>query len=189
MALSPAQMGASIRANLAAKSGRSLDEWLDVLHQSDATDRKSAIAVLKAAGLGHFQAQTVYEESIGADPYGDPDALVRELFPAELRDDYEAFAKTCRALGDEVVVRPCRTYVPFYAATQFAIVRPAAGEVGRLEIGLALPDDFTDEAAGEAPASLGSDRINRRCVLPAGGQPTPAQRAVLAAAYRHNCAA
>ena len=184
MALTPAQMGDAIVRNLETKTGHPLEHWLDVLHEGDTTDRKSAIAYLKSAGLGHFQAQKVYEASVGEDPYGDPEALVAMQFPGTLHAAYAAFAKTCLTLGDDVEARPCRTYVPFYAKRQFAIL--TAKPDGSLHVGLALPDGFTHEAVELAKGLGGSERINARFALAASGELTAAQRRVLAQAYTNN---
>lgn len=189
MPLSPARMGDAILRNLAPKTGRSLEHWLDLLHQSGAEGKPAAIAHLKSAGLGHFQAQKVYEASIGDDPYGDPEALAAALFPGGLREAYAAFAKTCHALGDDVREIQCRTYAGFSAATQFAIVAP--GSEGGLRVGLALRQDAVAQprlADVVAPAYGlgGSARVNAAFELPDAGVPTAAQRAVLTEAYRYN---
>ena len=188
MALTPAQMGDAILRNLEAKTGRPLDHWLDVLHELDAPDAKTAKAGLKAAGLGHFQAQKVYEVSRGEDPYGDPDALLAALFPAgtAARAAFGAFAKTCHDLGDDVQLRPCRTYAPFYAATQFAIAQPDPSAGGALRVGLALPEGAVSDEFGTSGRRGGSVRINTWFDLPTSTELTAAQRRVLAEAYAHN---
>ena len=184
MACTPAQMGDAIVRNLPSKTGHGLDYWLDVLHEGGATDKKSGMAYLKAAGLGHFQAQKVYEASQGEDPYADPEALISAQFPGALRDAYAAFAKTCHALGDDVAAHPCRTYVPFYAGKQFAMITSKAD--GELYVGLALPDGFADVAVESARGLGGSERINAAFPLASDGVVTAAQAEVLAKAYQHN---
>ena len=60
MGLSPAEMDAAIVRNLPDKTGKSLDEWLEVLVQSGLTEKKELKAHLKEShGVGHFQAQTI----------------------------------------------------------------------------------------------------------------------------------
>ena len=194
MSLTPAQMGDAIVRNLEAKTGYGLAHWLDVLHEGGASGKKSALAYLKSAGLGHFQAQKVWEAAQGEDPYADPEALVREQFSAGQRDAYAAFAKTCYALGDDVEVHPCRTYVPFYAARQFAML--TARPDGSLAVGLALPDDVVAGAGDDGEGGVltsakglgGSARVNAAFALAPSGVPTAAQARVLAQAYRYNTA-
>ena len=183
MALTPAQMGDAIVRNLEPKTGHSLDHWLDILHEGKASDRKAAIEHLKSEGLGHFQAQKVYEASVGEDPYADPEALVEAQFVGALREGYVAFAKTCCALGDDVRTHPCRTYVPFYAARQFAMI--TAKPDGHLHVGLALPDGYTHQAVASAQGLGGSKRINARFMLAPSGEVTAAQHEVLAVAKQH----
>ena len=60
MGMSPQEMEAAITKNLAAKTGKSLDEWLGVLHESNLTEKKELKSHLKEThGVGHFQAQTI----------------------------------------------------------------------------------------------------------------------------------
>ena len=192
MALPPSQMGEAILRNLEPKTGHALAHWLDVLRASGAADARTGREVLEAAGLGHFQAVKVWEASRGDDPYGDPGALVDALFPdGPARAAYEAFAKTCLALGDGVVARPCRTYVPFYAARQFAVVKPGEAP-GVLRVGVALagtaPDDALAQAAGLAAASGLGAPVRIAHAFAVDGEPSAAQVSVLAEAYRQNAA-
>lgn len=188
MALTPAQMGDAILANLEAKTGHPLAYWLDVLHDLRAPTRAAAVAGLKSAGLGHFQAQAVYRAHVGeARPYGDPAALTDALFPpgTQLRAAFEAFAKTCRDLGDDVTASPCKTYVPFYAARKFAAVRPAADDA--LFVAVALPGDSPAIEACEAALGAGADeRLRHTFVAPAGRDLAASERAALLAAYADN---
>jgi len=53
-------MEAAIIKNLPEKTGKSLEEWFDVLSASKLTDKKALKACLKEThGVGHFQAQTI----------------------------------------------------------------------------------------------------------------------------------
>lgn len=188
MALTPAQMGDAILANLQAKTGYSLAHWLDVLRELRPPDRRTALAGLKSAGLGHFQAQTVYNASTGQDsPYADPAALTDTLFPpgTALRSTFEAFAKTCRDFGDDVTASPCQTYVPFYAARKFAAVRPDADDA--LYVALALPTDSPAIETCEVARGAGADeRLRHAFVAPVGRDLTASERAALLAAYADN---
>ncbi|MDP6932997.1 MAG: DUF4287 domain-containing protein [Myxococcota bacterium] len=60
MGLSPGEMNAAIIKNLPDKTGKSLQEWLEVLRDSGLTEKKELKAHLKEAhGVGHFQTQTI----------------------------------------------------------------------------------------------------------------------------------
>ena len=55
MGLSPAEMEAAIIRNLPDKTGKSLEEWLQVLREADLPDKKQMKAHLKEThGVGHF---------------------------------------------------------------------------------------------------------------------------------------
>ena len=72
MALSPQQMGEAIIRNLPAKTGKDLNQWIEIVRRSPLNEKKAVIAWLKEThGLGHFQAQKVYERATGTDPYVD----------------------------------------------------------------------------------------------------------------------
>ena len=63
MGLSPQQMNDAIIQNLKLKTGRTLEEWIDIVEKSSTSEKKEIIASLKEEyGLGHFQAQTVYKQ-------------------------------------------------------------------------------------------------------------------------------
>ena len=65
MGLSPQEMEAAIIQNLPGKTGKSLDEWLEVLRESKLTEKKELKAHLKDThGVGHFQAQTIVKRFI-----------------------------------------------------------------------------------------------------------------------------
>jgi len=67
MGLSPQEMEAAIIRNLADKTGKSLDEWMEVLRTSNLTEKKALMAVLKETnGVGHFQAQTIVKRFLTA---------------------------------------------------------------------------------------------------------------------------
>ena len=60
MGLSPGEMNAAMIRNLPDKTGRSLDQWLEVLRESGLTEKKALKAHLKEThGVGHFQTQTI----------------------------------------------------------------------------------------------------------------------------------
>lgn len=62
MALNPKQMRDAILRNLEVKTGKSLAQWLVIVRKSGLTDRKTIVDYLKKEyGVGHFQAQTIWE--------------------------------------------------------------------------------------------------------------------------------
>ena len=159
MALGPKEMAAKIIQNLPKKTGKSLEEWLEIVTHSGETDKKSVMNLLKGEhGLGHFQAQTVFMEFIGERPYEDTEQLITQLFPSSpARDQYESIAQQLQQLGEDVRIQPCRTYIPFYRSRQFALLSPTRS--GGMRLGMNLPADFSE--AGFLPSTSGtSERIN-----------------------------
>jgi hypothetical protein len=55
----PEEMKAAIIANLKSKTGRSLLEWIELLHREGPAGRKEREAWLKERGLGTVQARGV----------------------------------------------------------------------------------------------------------------------------------
>lgn len=111
MALGPKAMGEAIIANLKTKTGKTLAQWQAELERRDVTDAATARQVLRALGLGQFQAVAVAERHFSMDPYADERRLVNaqfERFP-EQRALYDAALTALAATA-----RPCRTYLPIY---------------------------------------------------------------------------
>jgi len=158
MAKSPNEMIDAVVKNLPAKTGKTADEWVEVLRKDGPEGHRQQIDWLKKQhGLGHVQASivTTWLEH-GGNPYADTEKLVDDLFSgrnAVLRPLYDALAKEMAALGSDVKAKPAVTNVPFYRHRKFAEVRPAGGA---LEIGLAV----ADKPAEKAPRPGGPDRIN-----------------------------
>tara|TARA_R110002051_G_scaffold219450_2_gene283485 strand:+ start:2167 stop:2376 length:210 start_codon:yes stop_codon:yes gene_type:complete len=61
MALNPKQMSESIIRNLPKKTGKSLDEWIEIIVSTKLQEKSEIIEFLKTKKkLGHFQAQVVF---------------------------------------------------------------------------------------------------------------------------------
>ena len=58
--MTPQEMEQAIVRNLPDKTGRSLEEWIEVLRESGISETRELKAWLKGThGVGHFQAQTI----------------------------------------------------------------------------------------------------------------------------------
>ncbi len=61
MALNPKQMSEAIIRNLKEKTGKSLDEWIEIIVANELIEKNEIIEFLKTKKkLGHFQAQVVF---------------------------------------------------------------------------------------------------------------------------------
>ena len=167
---------AAIVSNLKEKTGKSLDEWSDLIHSEQLSDPRGW---LKMKGLGTQQAELVARRAAAAHghafddtpegylaaaagyveaQYGGRKALLRPLF--------ERLVTLARSLGPDVKVSPCETIVPFYRHHVFAQVKPFAS---RLDLGLALGDPATvEDPSGKLKDTGGfkkKDRITQKLEL------------------------
>ena len=139
--------GQAIIANLAGTTGHSLPQWLKLVATQKLDERRAIMAWLKEAhGLGMSSAMLIAEaatqgsESLSVEGYlraapGYVDALFASP-KAALRPLYEDLLGIARALGEDVRVSPCKTFVPLYREHVFAQLKP--GTRTRLDLGLAL---------------------------------------------------
>jgi hypothetical protein len=137
-------------AELPAKTGRSLQQWLDFIRTRGPATEKERRQWLKAEhGLGTNTAWWLAERASG-NAMGmaeeDPETYlemaeqyVADMFSggkAGLRPLYDALLKLGLALGRDVKACPCKTIVPLYRKHVFAELKPSTRT--RLDLGLAL---------------------------------------------------
>lgn len=186
MALGPKHMGDAILKNLEAKTGQSLEAWLEVVAASNLFEKKAILSHLKEEhGLGHFQAQKVYEASQSIDLYAGDQDFAKALFNTpDLAAAFVEVRQFILALGADVTERPCKTYIPFYAKRQFVMV--TSRKTGIL-LGFALAENEGDKHPELVPAtSLGSDRINYKLQLSASTGLTRKAESLIRTAYQQN---
>jgi hypothetical protein len=137
-------------AELKDKTGRTLDEWLQLVEKQGPPDEKGRRDWLKQEhGLGTNSAWWLAERSVGkATEDDDPEAYLRQA-PAmvdamyagpkvALRPLHDKLVQLGLELGPDVGVCPCKTIVPFYRKHVFAEVKPATRT--RIDFGFALGD-------------------------------------------------
>lgn len=164
MGIGPKQMGEAILRNLKVKTGKNIDEWLTVVHSTGLSEKKNVMEFLKKEhGLGHFQAQHVFEKFANEDVYGNDEELVNNLFNTEpSKVIYTQVKEMISTLGEDVEIRPCKTYIPFYRRHQFAIVTLNKSE--EVVLAVNLPDGFTHDRF-TAAKTLASKRINFQTII------------------------
>jgi hypothetical protein len=154
---------ASQIANLEAKSGRTLADWIGIaLSAPDGTapSHKTIVERLKTEhGLGHGYANLVALRALKPAEAPEGDALVDAWYAgpkAGLRPLHDAVIDHVRTFGDDIELAPKKTYLALRRRKQFAMVGPGPGN--RLEIGLNLPDRAV---AGrlEAASGMASRRV------------------------------
>src|ERR1035438_1109444 len=137
----------TIIGNLKAGTGRSLEQWSDLVRRERPADPK---AWLKAQGLGATQTGLVLRRALAKPSHAFADTPEGYLAAAPgyvdgqyggkkaaLRPFFDRLVDLARGLGFDVRVCPCETIVPFYRHHVFAEVKPFAS---RLDLGLALSD-------------------------------------------------
>jgi hypothetical protein len=141
MAKSPEESLAAMIANFAAKTGKSMDQWLAIAAKGGMAKHGEIVKYLKAEhGLTHGYANQVALRAVAAahpEPAGgDPVAAQYAGAKAALRPIYDALLKVVRAFGGDVEVSPKKAYVSLRRNKQFAIIQPSTAT--RLDVGLNL---------------------------------------------------
>lgn len=164
-------MAQSVIAGMPEKTGRSLEEWVELVGKEGPPTEKERTAWLKAThGLGTNYAGFIAQTSVGkgeeitVEGYlQQAGQYVENLFAgpkAGLRPIYEALLAAGLKLGKDVRVCPCRTFVPLYRNHVFAQIKPATRT--RIDLGLALKDTKTPKRLVDTGGFAKKDRITRR---------------------------
>lgn len=162
-------------ANLRTRTGKSLEEWIQVLNDTLPEDEVTRRDWLKQkAGLGTNYAWWVAERSVGKGWEDDDPVLylqkaieyVDDMFAGPktaLRPIYEALYDLGKALGPDVRVCPCKTMVPFYRKNVFAQVKPSTRT--RIDFGFALKDTPASGRLKDTGGLAKGDRITHQIPL------------------------
>jgi hypothetical protein len=144
MAKSPQEMKAAMIAGLAEKTGKSLQEWLDLLRASPLTKHKEIVSLLKTEhGLTHGFANMIALQALSSDSHteSDTEGLVDAQYSgakAALRPIYDALLTAVARFGPDVEISPKKAYVSLRRGKQFAILQPSTST--RLDVGINLKD-------------------------------------------------
>lgn len=138
---------ATMIANLEAKTGQSLAEWVALARTSGADKHGALVKWLKAEhGLTHGYANLVAHETLrSAAAHAEPDDLVAAQYAgkkAALRPHYDALLAAVKGFGPDVEIAPKKAYVSLRRSKQFGVIQPSTAS--RLDLGLVLKN----EAAG-----------------------------------------
>jgi len=130
---------ATVLANLASRTGRPVDEWLDLARARIPLGHKAALHSLKTEfGIGHGYAnQLMLVVRAEQAPVDDPVAAQYSGAKAGMRPLYDLLVQRATALGDDVEVAPKKATVSLRRKKQFALLTPATKD--RIDLGLNLP--------------------------------------------------
>jgi len=132
--------------NLAAKTGRSVADWLDLARSCIPLGHKAGLERLKSEyGIGHGYANTlmlvVRSEEPGAAAAAAADPVDAQYAGAKagLRPLYDRIIEAATGLGSDVQIAPKKASVSLRRAKQFGLITPATKT--RIDLGLNLPGD------------------------------------------------
>ena len=159
-------------AELKQKTGRTLEEWLELIEKEGPPTEKERREWLKTKyGLGTNNAWWFAERSVGkGDEISDPDSYLKaaekyvaEMFSGKkehLRPIYDALLKLGLKAGKDVKACPCQTIVPLYRNHVFAQIKPTT--LTRIDFGLALGNMKTPKRLIDTGGYAKKDRITHR---------------------------
>lgn len=149
--------------NLQAKTGKSLEEWMDVVSKKNLAKYGEIVRFLKDQyAMTHGFANLVAHKALVQDTSLSEvvEDQTEKLFKGKehLKSLYEALMAKINALGDDIEVAPKKSYVSVRRKKQFATLCPATKT--RFELGIQLKGQ---EAMGklkvEKPSSMCSHKI------------------------------
>jgi hypothetical protein len=161
-------------AELPAKTGRSLDQWADLVRKSNLPSKEKKEWLKREHGHGTNTASWIVEYAEGtttwdADPktylkaavgYVDGMFAKGKEWQRPVFEDIVAYART---LGPDVKVCPCQTIVPLYRSRVFAEVKPATKT--RLELSFALGEEPFAPPLRPNPRAKGNDRLRHQIAI------------------------
>ena len=136
----PQAEAAAMIANLAAKTGKSLDEWVALARASGQPKHGGLVSWLKAEhGLGHGYANLVAHKTFASDAGSSDDAALMEAMfagpKAAMRPVYDRVAEIVSGL-EGAQFAPKKGYVSFRRNKQFGLGQPSTKD--RFDLGLSL---------------------------------------------------
>ena len=160
---------------LPAKTGRSLDEWIDFVKKQGPAGEKERRAWLKADHkLGTNSAWWIAERAEGKGREEDSpeaylqaaDGWVETMYSGakkDLRPIYDALLKLGLSIGKDVKACPGKTAVPLYRNHVFAHIKPTTNT--RVDLGLALGKMKTPKRLIDTGGYEKKDRITHRIAI------------------------
>ena len=158
--------------DLPAKTGLSLEEWLELTRKSSArTEQERRDWLKKEHNLGTNSAAWIAGRLEGKNKEEDsPEAYLKTAAEwveaqyagprAALRPLYEQLLKLGFSIGKDIKACPCKTMVPFYRNHVFAQIKPSTNT--RIDLGLALGSTKAPKRLINTGGYEKKDRITHR---------------------------
>ena len=144
MAKTPEEMETAMIANMPAKTGKSLGQWLAITGQRpELAMHGEIVRYLKAEhGVTHGYASLVAHNALrgpGSSAASGDDQVGIQYGGAKeaLRPIYEALVERISTFGPDVELAPKKAYVSLRRAKQFGLVQPSTRT--RVDVGIKLP--------------------------------------------------
>ena len=153
MAKRPEDSLAEMIASLKQKTGRSLEEWLELIRPTGLAKHGQIVKFLKEEhGVSHGYANQIALRSTSASaPQSEGGNPLDEIYAgpkAALRPIHDALMAKINAFGPDVDVAPKKGYLSVRRSKQFAIIQPSTAT--RVDVGIQLKGV---EPAGRLEAS------------------------------------
>ena len=125
--------------NMPEKTGKSLEQWKEILRQKAFEKHGQAVSYLKTEhGVTHGFANTIV--TLAKDDKASGEDLVQAQYQGKeaLLPIYNALLGYCKSLGKDVTVTPKKGSVSIIRKRQFVLIKPATKT--RVDLGLKLKD-------------------------------------------------
>ncbi|MBI1317066.1 DUF4287 domain-containing protein [bacterium] len=149
--------------NLHKTTGKTLEEWIEIVHRAAHAKHGEAVAYLKQEhGMTHGFANLVVHKARSSDAgsAAQSEDLIEKQYAGKphFRPLYDALIAEIQRFGADVEIAPKNTYVSLRRAKQFALLQPATKT--RFEIGLNLKGEPAEGIlALEKPGAMCSHKI------------------------------
>jgi predicted transport protein len=149
----PAAQAATQLANIVSSTGRSVEEWTEVVRATGLEKHGQIVSMLKADhGLTHGNANLLaatVRDALAGGPAGADDLFAAQYAgtKAALLPIHDAVAAVADALGDDVDRVVQKTGVSYRRAKQFLLVQAPSAK--RVQLGLNLPSTPDDDRVRE----------------------------------------
>lgn len=137
--------------NMPEKTGKSLEEWFQLLSAKGFAKHGEAMKFLKGEqGVSHGFANTIIQLHKQQASAGEEVDLVATQYQGKesLQPIYDALIKVISTFGEDVEIAPKKTSVSLRRAKQFALIKPATKT--RIDLGLKFKDRETTDRLGNS---------------------------------------
>lgn len=130
--------------NMPEKTGKSLEEWLDILKEKSFSRHSEAVSYLKSEyQVTHGYANTIVSLSKGDDSTDEDLVNLQYKGKESLLPIYNELLSFVKSLGEDVKIAPKKSSVSIIRKRQFILIKPATKT--RIDLGFKLKDKPTTE--------------------------------------------